>query len=270
MGGEHFGFLIEAGRNGFPEFDDDPRLWVRVIDEIIGRKFACGHDCEERVDRYCKLSELLDERAQELGLDEEMEDYEEKRDELLRPEERDIFLRGADTENYGGIKSVMGIMPYGGEWIPMSSIIFNEPWDIEGLGPQLGYNWGSAMAYAWRLQGYSDPPASRSLPKLLEELQGTWVLEALQEGFKLRPLPADLSADSGEFRLEIQEEETAGEAEHPRPLEKSCCFVPPFIAGIDRIMDGPVFSDCLAQDIRMDPLRPLDRRSAIMFLNVRW
>jgi len=182
MGGEHFGFLIEAGRDGFPDFDDDPRLWVRVIDEIIGRKFACGHDREELVDRYYKLTELLDERAKALGLDEETDDYEEKRDELL---------------------------------------------------------------------------------------QGTWVLQALQEGFNLRPLPADPAANSGVFSLEIQEEEKGG-TEHPRLLEKVCCFVPPFIAGIDRIMDKPVFSDCLAHDIRMDPVRPLDRRSAIMFLNVRW
>jgi len=257
MGGEHFGFLIEAGRDGFPEFDDDPRHWGQVIDDIIGRKFACGASREDLAGQYDSLCELLEERGQALGLEED-EIY-DKMDELFRPDEKEIFLRGSDCDLYTDVRAIMGIMPYGGKWIQTYE------WDIEGLGPRLGYNWDSAMAYAWQLQELSDTLANWALPELLDELQGTEILEAIQEGFKLRPPPDD----PGAFRLEIQQEETVQYTANPRPLEKVCCFVPPFLAGFDRIMGGPVFGSRNAHDIRLDPLRPLDSRSAIMFLNVR-
>ena len=158
----HFGFLIEPGHDGFPALTDAPSDWGNCMDGLVGERIAGRKDPEELRRQAEELDEWLKPQ-----IDSEEDDYEEKLEKLLTAEQLEIRRRAEEIDCWE-VRSVMGIMPYQGDWVPMAEYLYDEPWDFD-LEPGIprGKTWGSAMAYCWQLAGVEEP---WKLPESLSEL----------------------------------------------------------------------------------------------------
>ena len=235
--------------------------------QLIRDRFAGRKDPEELRAQGEELEEWLESR-----LDPDDDDCEEQRGRLLTGEQIDSLERAEDLAAYEGVRAVMGIMPYEGAFIPTGKYLHGEDWAFDSeAGIPSGSTWGNAVAYCWKLAGVSEPV---NLPKSLRETadaiegRAPALAAAIRAGLRSGAQTGVLAGETGDLFLEMEPAATSEPVLWQAPGE-ICCFIPPFLAGHDRLPAGRM-SAAFTHDLRIDPTQPPSHRSAILCLNLNW